>query len=61
MRAAIFRGGDIVPARNTLIAMDGDAEVRTPYDDCMLVMPSLRAGRGHTAVRLARLEPVVAA
>ena len=53
-----FRGGDIVPARNTLIAMDGDTEIRTPYDNCMLVMPSLRAGRGHTAVRLARLEPV---
>jgi len=49
-----FRGGDVVPRRNTLIALDGTAEIRTPYDDCLLVMPSLRPSRGHTAVRLAR-------
>ncbi len=50
-----FRGGDIVPASNTLIALDGDEEVRTPCANCLLVMPSLRPSRGHTAVRLARL------
>ena len=49
-----FRGGDVVPRRNTLIAVDGTAEIRTPHDDCLLVMPTLRASRGHTAVRLAR-------
>ena len=49
-----YRGGDIVPLRNTLIALDGETEIRTPHDDCLLVMPSLRASRGHTAVRLAR-------
>ena len=49
-----FRGGQIIPERNTLIALDGAAEIRTPYDQCMLVMPSLRPSRGHTAVRLAR-------
>ena len=49
-----FRGGDVVPLRNTLIAVDGTAEIRTPYDDCLLVMPTLRASRGHTAVRLAK-------
>jgi hypothetical protein len=49
-----FRGGDVIAARNTLIAVDGTAEIRTPYDDCLLVMPSLRPSRGHTAVRLAR-------
>ncbi len=49
-----WRGADVVPRRNTLIAMDGAAEIRTPYDDCLLVMPSLRPSRGHTAVRLAR-------
>jgi predicted deacylase len=49
-----FRGGDVIPARNTLIAMDGATEIRTPHDDCLLVMPSLRPSRGHTAVRLAR-------
>jgi predicted deacylase len=49
-----FRGGDVIAARNTLIAMDGTTEIRTPHDDCLLVMPSLRPSRGHTAVRLAR-------
>jgi predicted deacylase len=50
-----FRGGDVVRACGTLIATDGDAEIRTPHDDCLLVMPSLRPSRGHTAVRLARI------
>ena len=49
-----YRGGDVIPARNTLIALDGTAEIRTPHDDCLLIMPSLRASRGHTAVRMAR-------
>lgn len=49
-----FRGGEVIPRRNTLIALDGMEEVRTPHDDCLLVMPSLRPSRGHTAVRLAR-------
>jgi predicted deacylase len=53
-----YRGGDIIPRRNTLIAMDGEAEIRTPYDDCLLIMPSLRPSRGHTAVRMARFVPV---
>ncbi len=51
-----YRGGDVVPRADTLIALDGDTEIRTPYDDCLLVMPSLRPSRGHTAVRLARFE-----
>ena len=49
-----YRGGDVIPRRNTLIALDGETEIRTPYDDCLLIMPSLRPSRGHTAVRLAR-------
>jgi predicted deacylase len=50
-----FRGGEVVRRGDTLIATDGDHEIRTPYDDCLLVMPSLRPSRGHTAVRLARI------
>ncbi len=53
-----FRGGDVLPRGNTLIAMDGTAEIRTPHDDCLMVMPSLRPSRGHTAVRLARFSAV---
>jgi hypothetical protein len=49
-----WRGGDIIARRNTLIAIDGTEEIRTPYDECLLVMPSLHPSRGHTAVRLAR-------
>lgn len=52
-----YRGGDVIRRRNTLIALDGLSEVRTPHDDCLLVMPSLRPSRGHTAVRLARFIP----
>jgi predicted deacylase len=50
-----YRGGEVIARRNTLIALDGETEIRTPYDNCLLVMPSLRPGRGHTAVRLARV------
>lgn len=49
-----YRGGDVIPERNTLIALDGEAEIRTPHDHTLLIMPSLRASRGHTAVRMAR-------
>ena len=49
-----YRGGDVIPQRNTLIALDGETEIRTPHDNCLLIMPSLRPSRGHTAVRLAR-------
>src|SRR5271165_220974 len=51
-----YRGGDVVIRRNTVIALDGTTEIRTPHNDCLLVMPSLRPSRGHTAVRLARFE-----
>jgi predicted deacylase len=49
-----FRGGEVIPHANTLIALDGEAEIRTPHDDCMLVMPTPMVPRGHTAVRMAR-------
>jgi len=49
-----FRGGEVIRERNTLIAMDGEEEIRTPHDDCVLVMPTPLAPRGYTAVRLAR-------
>ena len=51
-----YRGGTVIPWRDTLIARDGNREIRTEYDDCLLVMPSARPTRGHTAVRLARLR-----
>jgi len=50
-----WRGGAVIAHGGTLIATDGAEEIRTPYDDCMLVMPSLVPSPGLTAVRLARL------
>ena len=52
-----FRGGEIIPEAGTVIAHDGAREIRTPHDDCLLVMPTPVAPRGHTAVRLARFQP----
>jgi len=53
-----YRGGDVIERRNTLIALDGETEIRTPHDNCLLIMPSLRPSRGHTAVRLAQFMAV---
>ncbi len=49
-----FRGGEVIAERNTVIALDGEAEIRTPHADCLLVMPTPYPPVGHTAVRLAR-------
>lgn len=38
----------------TLLARDGEWEVRTAYDDGVLIMPSRRLTVGSTAVRLER-------
>ena len=44
-----------MPRAGTLVARDGDTEIRTPYDECALVMPMRRRARpGDTAVRLGR-------
>lgn len=56
--AAAYRSLDVVPRAGTLIGRDGAREVRTPYDACMLVMPSYLLGPGDTAVRLGRLRAV---
>jgi hypothetical protein len=47
-------GLDVVTTRGTLLATDGAREIRTPYDDCVLVMPARRPRKGETAVRLGR-------
>jgi predicted deacylase len=43
-----------VPKAGTLLARDGGREVRTPYDECVLIMPTRRPRRGETAVRLGK-------
>ncbi|HEX3538296.1 MAG TPA: M14 family metallopeptidase [Stellaceae bacterium] len=49
-----FRGLEVLPQKGMLIGHDGTREVRTPYDDCVLIMPSRRLVKGQTAVRLGR-------
>lgn len=44
----------VVPAAGTLLARDGARAIVTPYDNCVLVMPTRRPRRGETAVRLGR-------
>jgi predicted deacylase len=51
---ADYRGLEVITKAGSLIARDGGAPIRTPYDDCVLIMPSRRLGRGQTAVRLGR-------
>jgi predicted deacylase len=50
-----FIGMEVIPTRGTLIARDGDRQIRTPYDHCVLIMPSRRLTKGQTAVRLGRI------
>jgi predicted deacylase len=49
-----FAGLEVVEKAGTLIGWDGEREVHTPYDNCVLVMPSKRLYRGQTAVRMGR-------
>jgi len=52
--AADYRGLEVIAKTGTVIGRDGGREVKTPYDDCVLIMPSRRLTRGQTAVRLGR-------
>ncbi len=47
-------GLDVIAKGGSLLARDGDRDVLTPYDDCVLVMPTRRPKRGETAVRIGR-------
>lgn len=52
---AEITGLGVAPKAGTLIARDGRHDIRTPYDDCVLIMPARRPHRGQTAVRLGRI------
>jgi predicted deacylase len=52
-----WKGLEVIEKAGTLIATDGDKEWRTPYDDCVLVMPSTAHVKpGNTMVRLGRYD-----
>jgi predicted deacylase len=48
------RGLLTIPRKGMLLANDGGKPIYTPYDDCVLIMPTRRPKRGETAVRLGR-------
>lgn len=51
-----YKGMQIIEKAGTVIGYDGEREVKTPYDRCVLIQPTLRhARKGTTAVRLGRL------
>lgn len=51
-------GLQTVERRGTLLARDGERDLLTPYDHCVLIMPTRRPKRGETAVRLGRYVPL---
>ena len=51
-----FTGGEVIANAGTVIAVDAGHPVVTPYDDCVLVMPSVRQLKpGVTTVRLGKV------
>jgi len=49
-----FTGLERIAAKDTVIAHDGSKPIKTPYDNCVLIMPTKRLKPGQTAVRLGR-------
>ncbi len=47
-------GLKVVPDADAVLAYDGEKVIRTPYRDCVLIMPTRRPNPGETAVRLGR-------
>ncbi|MEO1102177.1 MAG: succinylglutamate desuccinylase/aspartoacylase family protein [Pseudomonadota bacterium] len=47
-----YCGMEVIEEAGTVIARDGERAVRTPYSDCVLIMPTRRLWPGQTAVRL---------
>ena len=52
---AEYQGMESIAEAGTVIGYDGDEPVTTPYDDCVLIMPSRRLQKGQTAVRFGRV------
>ena len=50
------RGLEVIAEAGTLIAMDGEREVRTPHANAVMVMPVPRPKVGQTAVRIGRFR-----
>ena len=53
-----YAGLEVIPKAGSVIGYDGGKPVKTPYDDCVLIMPSRRLNPGASAVRLGRYVQV---
>lgn len=52
-----FKGLEVIPKAGTVVATDGDTVWKTPYDNCVMVMPSVKHLKpGTTLVRLGRYD-----
>ncbi|HEY3073662.1 MAG TPA: succinylglutamate desuccinylase, partial [Burkholderiales bacterium] len=52
-----WKGLEVIEKAGTVVATDGERVWRTPYENCVLVMPSLvHLKPGNTTVRLGRYE-----
>jgi len=52
-----FKGLEVIPKAGTVLATDGDTVWKTPYDNCVMVMPSVKHLKpGTTLVRLGRYD-----
>ncbi len=49
-----YQGLEVIPKAGTTIARDAGRAVTTPYDDCVLIMPTRHIKPGQTAVRFGR-------
>lgn len=52
-----YVGLEVIPHAGAVIGFDGDDAVTTPYDNCVLVMPTRHVQPGQTAVRFGRIVP----
>ena len=53
----LFKGLEVIRKAGTVVATDGATTWKTPYDDCVLVMPSLAHVKpGNTVLRLGRYD-----
>jgi len=49
-----FVGLEIIEKAGTIIGHDGDEVIKTPHDDCILIMPTNRKTIGNSAVRFGK-------
>ena len=49
-----YQGLEVIPRAGTAIGRDENRDVVTPYDDCVLIMPTRHTKPGQTAVRFGR-------